>query len=300
MEKKASITSLMSAFGRAYHAENAKNPVFADTKAGELLSVDEKKAIAGYILSGMDFFAPDKKGTFASEEDALRYLVYTQIAPTPLARARFCEDSLKAAAATGVEQYVILGAGMDTFAFREPAFLAEHVVFEVDHPLTQKDKRERIQRAGWSIPDNLRFVPVDFSKDDLEEKLLRAGFDTAKKTFFSWLGVSYYLSTEAIESMLTGLSGLAAEGSTLLFDYADEGLFTSQVKRVRNMLAMAAAGGEPMVSCFSSQMLENLLEKHHFRLCQRLSPEDIQREYFSDRTDELSAFEHVAYAAAIK
>lgn len=296
---KVSITSLMSAFGRAYHVENAKHPVFADTKAKELMTEEEYKMIAGYILGGIDFFAPDKKGTFASDKDALRYLVYTQIAPTPLARARFCEDSLKTAMGTGTEQYVILGAGMDTFAFREPEFMAKYKVYEVDHPMTQKDKIDRIQRTDWAIPENLYFVPVDFSKDNLKEKLLNAGFDTTKKTFFSWLGVSYYLSTEEIESMLSCLSELSAEGSTLMFDYADEGLFTSKVKRVQNMIAMAAAGGEPMKSCFSYQTLEKLLEKYQFRIYELLAPEDIQSSYFVNRSDELTAFEHIAYVTAV-
>ena len=86
-------------------------------------------------------------------------------------------QALKAAVLTGTKQYVILGAGMDTFAFREGEFLAKHQVFEVDHPLTQKDKIERITRAGWPVPDNLTFVPVDFTKDNLAERLTASGFD---------------------------------------------------------------------------------------------------------------------------
>lgn len=90
----------------------------------------------------------------------------THIAPSPLCRAAYTEQALKTAALTGTEQYVILGAGLDTFAFREPEFLSKHRVFEVDHPLTQADKRERITRAGWNVPDNLAFVPVDFTRID--------------------------------------------------------------------------------------------------------------------------------------
>ncbi len=94
-------------------------------------------------------------------------------------------QALKAAVLTGTKQYVILGAGMDTFAFREGEFLAKHQVFEVDHPLTQKkDKIERITRAGWSVPDNLTFVPVDFTKDNLAERLTASGFDPSAKSFF--------------------------------------------------------------------------------------------------------------------
>lgn len=85
--------------------------------------------------------------------------------------------AFKTAVLTGAGQYVILGAGLDTFAFREPAFLAKHRGFEVDHPLTQADKRERIARAGWTVPDNLAFVPVGFTKDNLTECLNAGGFD---------------------------------------------------------------------------------------------------------------------------
>ena len=108
MENKASMTSMMSAFGRAYHNAHARDPIFRDTMAGELMTDAEYRAIGGYILSGIDFFAPDKKGTFRDDDDALRYLVHTQIAPTPLARAAWCEDALRTAVHTGVRQYVIL------------------------------------------------------------------------------------------------------------------------------------------------------------------------------------------------
>lgn len=299
MNNKASITALMSAFGRAFHAENEKNPIFADTKAKELMTDEEYQSIGSYISGGIDFFAPEKKGTFASDKEALRYLVNTQIAPTPLARASFCEDSLKTAMRTGTEQYVILGAGMDTFVFREPDFMRKYKVFEVDHPLTQADKKERIKMAALEVPDNLCYVPVDFSTDNLNEKLLMAGFDPSKKTFFSWLGVSYYLSLEQIEKMLDSVADLSAEGSSLVFDYADENLFRSDIKRVQNMIAMAAAGGEPMKTCFSYEQLEKLLEKHRFLIYELLTTEDIQENYFKEREGGLTAFEQISYVNAV-
>lgn len=299
MNNKSSITALMSAFGRAFHTENEKDPVFADTKAKELMTEEEYDSIGKYILSGIDFFAPDKKGTFEKEEDALRYLVHTQIAPTPIARARFCEESLKTAVRTGTTQYVILGAGMDTFAFRENDFMKKYKVFEVDHPRTQSDKIERVKRAGLEIPDNLFYVPVDFSKDDLKAALLKAGFDPAQKTFFSWLGVSYYLSQEEIETMLDNIASFSAEGNSLVFDYADENLFTSEVKRVQNMIAMAGAGGEPMKSCFDYRNLEKVLEKHSFYIYEWMTAENIQEKYFAGRREELTAFEHINYVTAV-
>ena len=299
MENKASITALMSAFGRAFHTENEPDPVFADPAARALMTEEEYEAIGRYILGGIDFFAPEKKNSFSSDREALRYLVHTQIAPTPLARSRYCKDCLKTAVRTGTQQYVILGAGMDTFALREAEFLKKYMVFEVDHPRTQSDKRDRICRAGMEIPGNLRFAAVDFSRDDLKEKLLAAGFDPAKKTFFSWLGVSYYLSEEEIGRMLDSIAGVSADGSTLVFDYADEGLFDSDVRRVRNMLAMAAAGGEPMKSCFGYPELEKLLEKHRFLIYELLTEQDIQARYFDGQGSGMTAFEHIHFVTAV-
>ena len=126
MNNKTSITALMSAFGRAYHIENTKEPIFADTKVRELMTEEEYRQISDYIISGIDFFAPDKKDSFENREKILKYLVNTQIAPTLLARSAFCEDALKTAIHTGTQQYVILGAGLDTFAFREQEFLKKY------------------------------------------------------------------------------------------------------------------------------------------------------------------------------
>ena len=299
MGNKASLTSLMSAFGRAFHTENEKLPVFADEKARLLITDEEYAAIGKYIISGIDFFVPEKKGTFENEKAALSYFINTQIIPTPAARAKFCEESLKTAVKTGTLQYVILGAGLDTFAFREPDLMMKYDVFEVDHPVTQADKIQRINRAKLKIPDKLRYVAVDFTKDDLKEKLITSGFDPTKKTFFSWLGVSYYLSDNEIENFLESVSDLSSEGSTLVFDYADENLFLSDIKRVQKMIAMAAAGGEPMKACFSYKKIEKLLENHGFLIYELMKPQEIQSKYFSGRESELTAFEHINYVAAV-
>ena len=188
---------------------------------------------------------------------------------------------------------------MDAFAFREPEFLRKYDVFEVDHPLTQEDKKRRIQRAGWTVPDKLHFVPVDFTKDDLRTKLLEAGFSPEKKTFFSWLGVSMYLDRDSIEAMLQNIADLATDGSSLVFDYADAGLIHSDVKRVQNMLAMAKAGGEEMRSCFDQRSLEQMLSEHGFLVYELMNCNEIQQRYFPERTDWLSAFEHIDYAHAV-
>ena len=300
MNNKASITALMSSFGRAFHAENEDHPVFADHHAKELMTAEEYSAVQGYILGGAQFFEPEIDPAEQTPKELLRQLINTHIAPSPLCRAAYTEKSLKTAVLTGTKQYVILGAGMDTFAFREPEFLAKYRVFEVDHPLTQADKLERIARAGWIVPDNLAFVPVDFTKDSLTERLITAGFDLSVKSFFSWLGVTYYLSAEAIDTMLSALSSICADGSTLVFDYPDEDFFAAPEKRVQNTIMMAKAGGEPMQSAFSYSELEKLLEKHGFLIYELLTPDDIQGDIIDKAGADLKAFEHVNYCLAVR
>ena len=299
MNNKASITALMSSFGRAFHAENEEHPVFADHHAKELMTAEEYSAVQGYILSGAQFFEPEIDPAKQEPNALVRKLVNTHIAPSPLCRAAYTEKALKAAVLTGTKQYV-LGSGLDTFAFREPEFLAKHRVFEVDHPLTQSDKLERITRASWTVPDNLSFVPVDFTKDSLTERLTAAGFDPSVKSFFSWLGVTYYLSAEAIGTMLSALSSLCAEGSALVFDYPDENFFDAPEKHVQNTIMMAKAGGEPMQSAFSYSELEKLLEKHGFLIYELLTPDDIQRDIIDNAGADMKAFEHVNYCLAVR
>ena len=300
MEHKASITALMSAFGRAFHAENEEHPVFADRLARNLMTEEEYAAVQSYILGGTQFFEPEIDPAVWEPKALLRRLVNVHIAPSPLCRAAYTEKALKTSVRTGAKQYVILGAGLDTFAFRETAFLSKYRVFEVDHPLTQADKRERITRAGWTVPDNLTFVSVDFTKDSLAERLIAAGFDPSVKSFFSWLGVTYYLSAEAIDAMLTSLSGLCADGSALVFDYPDESFFEAPEKRVQNTILMAKAGGEPMKTAFSYGALEKLLEKHGFLIYELLTPDEIQRDIIDRAGAELKAFEHVNYCLAVR
>lgn len=157
-----------------------------------------------------------------------------------------------------------------------------------------------ITRAGWTVPDNLTFVPVDFTKDSLAERLIAAGFDPSVKSFFSWLGVTYYLSAEAIDTMLSALSTLCADGSTLVFDYPDENFFDAPEKRVQNTIMMAKAGGEPMQSAFSYSELEKLLEKHGFLIYELLTPDDIQRDVINKAGADMKAFEHVNYCLAVR
>lgn len=297
---KSSMTALIASFSRAYHAENDDPKIFYDPIARQLMTEEEYNQIMGYIIGGIDFFSPEKKSKLTDSEEILKWIVQTQLAPTPLARARYCEDMLKNAVKLDAKQYVILGAGMDTFAYRNHELMSTIHVFEIDHPDTQTFKKMKVEQAGWGVPDNLHYVPVDFIKDNLHIELEKFGFDTQKITFFSWLGVTYYLTKEVIASMLKTISSLSPEGSGLLFDYADDEFFTADVKRVQNQIAMANASGEPMQSGYSYGEMEQLLSKNGLLVYEHLTSQDIENRFFTGRADYLHAFEHINYALAVK
>lgn len=303
MNEKNCLTALMSAFGRAYYAQNEPNPVFNDYLAEKLFSPEEFSAMKNYILSGAEFFCANG-GDFRADGEKLDYIVKEHIAPTPVFRAAFTENALIDAAKNTELQYVILGAGLDTFAIRHKDFFdrnAENAVFEVDLPAVQRDKKERLSRAGFALPEKLHFVPADLSRDDLKEKLTEAGFDKNKKAFFSWLGVSYYLEKADVEKTLQNVYGLSAEGSFIAFDYPDEKLFVTSDERVRKMLALAEASGEKMKSCFSREEMKKLLNGVGFDICEELTPQTAEKRFsqsgFSGRL-KLRPFETVNYVLA--
>ena len=133
-----------------------------------------------------------------------------------VARSRYAEDNLKRALESGVDQYVLLGAGLDTFAYRNPYTRLR--VFEVDHPATQQWKRELLQRNRIATPESICFTPVDFERDSLSAQLRDAGFNHGAPACFAWLGVVPYLTLEAFRATLSFISA-QPPGSGLTLDY---------------------------------------------------------------------------------
>ncbi len=299
---EASITSLVSAFGRAYHSEFDNPKIFHDYVAKEFISQKERNDIEMNMVQGIHFFNTDIAQQFQDNpQEILKWITQVQLSPTPLARAAYCERVLLHEITLGTKQYVILGAGLDTFSFRHRELENKIEVFEVDHPSTQKFKKERIKEAELEVPNHLHFVSMDFTKGFSYEQLQNEGFEN-KKTFFSLLGVSYYLTKEELSSLIECLFEMVPEGSSIVFDYPDENLFTEKglSNRVENMVKMAAIGGEPMKSCFSYAEMEALLEKAGLLIYEHLSPKDINTFYFEGRNDYLKAFETVHYVHAVK
>lgn len=299
---EASVTSLVSAFSRAYHSEFDSPKIFDDYIAKEFILPKERSDIETNMVQGIQFFNTDIAERFRDNpKEILNWITQVQLSPTPLARAAYCERVLLHEITLGAKQYVILGAGLDTFSFRHRELESNIEIFEVDHPSTQQFKKERIEEAEFEIPNNLHFVSMDFTKGFSNEQLRSEGFEN-KKTFFSLLGVSYYLTKEELSSLIECLFAMVPEGSSIVFDYPDENLFTEKglSNRVKNMVKMAAVGGEPMKSCFSYTEMEVLLEKAGLLIYEHLSPEDINKLYFEGRNDYLKAFETVHYVHAVK
>ncbi|WP_429793337.1 class I SAM-dependent methyltransferase [Bacillus tropicus] len=279
------------------------NPkIFDDYVAKEFISQKERNDIEMNMVQGIHFFNTDIAQQFQDNpKEILKWITQVQLSPTPLARAAYCERVLLHEVALGAKQYVILGAGLDTFSFRHRELENTIEIFEVDHPSTQQFKKERIEEAELEIPNNLHFVSMDFTKGFSYEQLRNKGFEN-KKTFFSLLGVSYYLTKEELSSLIECLFEMVPEGSSIVFDYPDENLFIKKglSNRVENMVKMAAVGGEPMKSCFSYAEMEALLEKAGLLIYEYLSPEAINTFYFEGRNDYLKAFETVHYVHAVK
>ena len=249
-EREPSRTAFGAAKHRAAHQLLEQGRIFSDPLAVAVLGLDP--------------------GVIAQEarEDPSRRGLRVFIA----ARAAFAETALKAAVEQrGVRQLVVLGAGLDTFAYRNP--FEGLKVFEVDHPATQAWKRRRLAEAGIAIPADLAFAPVDFEREDLIERLQAAGFDPGARAFFSWLGVVPYLTRTSVLSNLKAIGELAG-GAEAVFDYGEppETLDPEQRAARLRLADRVAAAGEPLLTYFDPDELAAELRALGFRDLHDLGP----------------------------
>lgn len=193
-------------------------------------------------------------------------------------RSRFAEERLAEAVARGVRQYAIVGAGYDTFAYRNP--WPELRVFEVDHPATQRAKRARLDERAIAIPQSLTFVAADLAVTPLGDALAAAGFDATQPAFFGWLGVVPYLELGAIDATLRYIASLPP-GTSVVFDYSVPIESLGWVARlaVKEMAARVAAAGEPWKTFFDPNELRERLHALGFAHVEDLGAADIERRY---------------------
>src|SRR3984885_4297010 len=205
-----------------------------------------------------------------------------------VARSRYAEEALARSIERGAAQYVILGAGLDTFAYRNPYPESALRVFEVDYPATQEWKRRNLQEAKIAVPGSVTYAPVDFEHQTLAEGLRLAGYDSAKPTFFSWLGVTMYLTDETIESTFR-LIARTPPGGGHAFDYVVplESLSWMGRLAMRALMNRVARAGEPFVTFFEPDALKARLLGMGFDGIEDLGADGINARYFGNRIDKL-------------
>jgi methyltransferase (TIGR00027 family) len=261
-------SALRVAILRAAHQLLDSPLVFADPLAARILGAAEEESL---------------------RNDPSRYNtpLLKRLRASLVVRSRVAEEEWARSKQSGIHQYVILGAGLDTFAYRNPDPDGSRI-FEVDLPATQQWKRQCLRSAGLLEPVSLSFVPLDFECSTLAEGLARAAFCPTEPAFFSWLGVTMYLEENVVKDTLRYIASLAP-GSGVVFDYAVLPTLLSPVERpgMKVLAARAAEHGERWKTFFDPPSMGETLRSLAFSTVEDLSPEELNDRYFSGRTDGL-------------
>lgn len=298
IDMRESMTAKMCSFARAYHSNYARQKIFDDYLAYDMMGKEEYEEVGMILQNTFGITQSPLQTDFSGK---LTYpLIDHYLTPILLSRIAYAETELmNFANKHGKSQYVICGAGMDTFAFRNPN--TDIRIFELDHPDTQRYKMEKIQKLEWTIPQNVQYVPIDFSKHDLVETLKDAGFDPLVPTYFAILGVTYYLTLPVFEETIQKIAALSIPGNKIVFDYPDETTFgENPVERVYRLTQATESLGEQMKQGLEFADVKAALGRHHFSVEAHLNPERIQNAYFANRTDGQKAFENIHLILANK
>ena len=263
---RPSVTAQGAASLRAAHQLVDKPRIFDDPLALRIIGADAEVAVRA--RAGQGPMAPFR--------------------PFVAVRSRYAEDELARAVQLGVRQYAVLGAGLDTFAYRNPYPRSRLRVFEVDHPATQAWKRGRLTETGIAAPESLTFVPIDFEKQTLAGGLRQAGFKANEPAFFSMLGVTVYLTRDGVRDTFKFVASLPS-GTEIVFDYALVPSALSESDRAWHDEAArrATMGGEPWLTYFEPLALAVELRALGFIRVEDLGPDEIHARYFKQRTDGL-------------
>ncbi|TVT54781.1 class I SAM-dependent methyltransferase [Amycolatopsis rhizosphaerae] len=268
MHSEISQTALTAAAARAAHPlVDAEPPIFTDPLAAPLLGAQAEEFLRYHREHGA-------------------HPILAAARAQVVIRSRYTEDRLAEAVRSGVTQYVLLGAGLDSFAYRNPLPVR---VFEVDHPATQEGKRARLAAAGTPVPETVSYAPVDFEAGSLTASLRAAGFDPARPAFIAWLGVTVYLTPGSIRRTLAAL-GTFAPGSQLVADYLVPESLRDETGSAyaRGVGGVAAERGEPWLSFFTPGEMAELLSEHGFRVLDDAGQREAIAPGLWRRTDSLS------------
>jgi methyltransferase (TIGR00027 family) len=255
-------TAVVTAVARALYREEPGPVIFDDDLALELTG-EQGLALAGRLRTELPW------------PHVLAFCRWMCI------RSRFTEDIVERAASRGVGQYVILGAGLDSFAYRRSDLMGRLRVFEVDHPASQSWKQHRLRDLGVEIPDNLVFAAADFERQTLREGLVGAGFDFGRTAVFSWIGVTMYLTVDAIDATLGTISECTAGSQVVLtYNQPHHVLDHSALQVTSTFEAIAKELGEPFVSLFTPGQIEGLLRSHGFDDIVHFGPDEARAAWF--------------------
>ncbi len=280
VESSPSRTALVTSLMRALHSRCDPSPLLDDPWGDRLVPPSERERMSQRILARMDSDARARAlrapGSFLDE-----FLSTNVALPGVVIRSRYAEDALREATIRGVRQYVLIGAGFDSFALRRPAFSDVLEIFEVDHPATQTMKTRRISECGISLPQSVHFIAADLAKEDLATALARSSFRSEEAAFFSWLGVTVYLTREANLSTLRAVATYGAPGSEVVFTYVDQIEFApggSLSPHNKNAQAVAAIG-EPYISGFDPNEIADDLTSVGLKLVEDLDGKAMRERY---------------------
>jgi methyltransferase (TIGR00027 family) len=260
---------------RASHTLYAESPLFSDPYAIKLTSSGWKRILKS--RKWHHFLQPRAFSPIG--------LLIGQV----IGRARYAEDQLANAIARGVNQYVLVGAGLDSFALRQGKELSTLKIFEVDHPDTQESKKQQLALLG-DIPKNVEFISINFEIESLFEALNRSTYQAKERGFFSWLGVTHYLQPETTLNTLRAIAQVAASGSEVVFDYS---INYQQLNGAERLSSFALSRftrymSEPLIGQFDPEELHAALDEIGFDVLEDLSGEAQNERYFDQRHDSLT------------
>lgn len=281
-ELKAALTALGTSLVRATHTRMDPDPIFIDPWGDKLVPAEALELFRQRAVERMRALNPG----FVENPDAPRYAILDALFPlSPMfaevvIRSRYTEDALRAAVSKGIKQYVLVGAGFDSFVLRRPGFARNVSVIEVDQVKTQQLKLERIAGCGLTPSMPVHFVAADFNEEDLPAVLARTPFESGERAFFSWLGVTFYLTREVNLSALRSIAVCAAPGSELVFTYLHpDAIFSDAIPEPwRSLRKYVASIGESWLSGYDPRAVAEDLHQAGFEMIEDLDgPQMLQR-----------------------
>jgi methyltransferase (TIGR00027 family) len=297
---RGSITALGTSLIRAAHSRLVPHPLI-DDRWGDVLVPEEVRA-AYRELAISKLRSSSRVRSVTNPDDVLdEYFCASLGYPGVITRTRYTEDALCEAVADGIRQYVIIGAGFDSFALRRPPFAEGVSVFEIDQSSTQALKRQRISECGAAVPESLHFVTANLAVDDLVSVLSQTAYDAARPAVFSWLGVTMFLTREANLATLQAIARCGAPKSELVFTYFDQEAFRTQPESFRKMQEANRASGEPFQSGFEPDRLGEDLRRMGLELLEDLTDVQLVQRLSGNRTYSMTPLEysHIARARRI-